>query len=452
MKLENKKVLLMGLGVLGGGVATARFIVEKGADLTVTDMKSEEDLKPSLEKLEYLKDKIKFVLGEHREKDFLENDIVVINPDVPADNKFVELARENGKQIENELTLFYKFYPSKKIVAVTGTRGKTTTVNWIAHFLKSQNPNTLIIGNSPEKPFLQEIKKCDESTNIVVEVPSYHLEIVDENNFKPHIVVITNIYRDHINRHKTMEEYALAKANIFKGQNQNDFLILNKENEWTDFLLAQNPKAKILFFSEKDLIIDKKEFIKKWGEHNLQNFTVASLVALTLGMSAEEIKKQVPNLPSIKFRQEKIYDNGKLQIYNDTTATSPEALTASMQRFLGKDEKIIFISGGTDRELDYKNWAEVAKKLMIPENLILLSGSATEKIKKELGWESFNEFDNLEMCLKKALEIIEKAPTSLKLRGASKIIFSPGAKSFEKFKNEFDRGEQFNLLVKQMLP
>ena len=114
------------------------------------------------------------------------------------------------------------------------------------------------------------------------------------------------------------------------------FLIINKENEWTDFFLNQKPKSKVLFFSEENLIVDKDEFIKKWGEHNLQNFAAASLVALTLGMSAEEIKKQVASLPQIKFREEKVYDDGKLQIYNDTTATSPEALTASMERFLGK--------------------------------------------------------------------------------------------------------------------
>lgn len=448
MELKGKKVLQMGLGILGGGAATARFLAEKGTDLTVTDMKDETALKLSLEKLRDFEGKIKFVLGEHRENDFLENDIIVINPDVPADNKFVKLAREAGKQIENELTLFYKFCPSKKIVAVTGTRGKTTTVNWIAHFLKSQNPDTLIIGNTPEKPFLQEIKKCNENTDIVIEVPSYHLEIVDENNFKPHIAVITNIYRDHINRHKTMEEYAMTKANIFKGQGENDFLIFNKENEWTDFFLNQKPKSKILFSSNQTTFSQDEidEFVQKWGIHNLHNLEVASLVALTLGISPEEIKKQIATLPQIKFREEKVFDNGKLQIYNDTTATSPEALTAAMERFSSSDEKVIFISGGTDRELDYKNWAKVAQKIIKPENLVLLSGSATKKIKKELNWEKFNEFDSLKECLEEALKMIkaeEKIP--------SKIIFSPGAKSFEKFKNEFDRGEQFNLLVKNLL-
>jgi len=440
MDLKNKKVLQVGLGILGGGVATARFLVEKGAILTITDLKDEKYLEPSIDKIKDIKNDIKFVLGEHKEKDFLDNDIIVINPDVSIYNKYIEIAKKAGKQIENELSLFYKFCPSKKIVAITGTRGKTTTVNWTAHLLKSKNSNTLVLGNTPDRPLLQEIYNCKKDSQIVMEAPSFLLEICDTSEFKPQVAVVTNIYRDHINRHKNMEEYARVKSNIFKYQNEDDFLILNKENEWTKFFLAQNPKAKILFFPNDDFVENKEEFIRQWGGHNLQNFEVASLVANVFEISKEEIKESIADLPQIRFRQEKIYDNRKLQIYNDTTATSPEALTASMQRFCSDEERVIFICGGTDRELDFKKWAKTARSLIKPENLILLSGSATEKMKSELGWDNFIEFDSLEECFKKALDIVETEKKS-------KIVFSPGAKSFEKFKNEFDRGEKFNALV-----
>ncbi len=449
MELKNKKVLLVGLGTLGGGAATAKFLVDNGAILTVTDLKDKANLSPSLEKLKDIGVKIKFVLGEHREKDFLENDIIVINPDVPANNRFVNLAREHGNQIENELTLFYKFSKSKNIIAVTGTRGKTTVTNWVYHFIKSQNPNTVLLGNSPGKPFLQEIAEVNEKSIVVIEVPSYHLEIVNDTNFRPKIAVITNIYRDHINRHKSMEEYAAAKANIFVGQGADDILILNKENKWTDFFLDLKPKAKVLFFSKTDL----PEFAKAWGEHNLENLLAASLAAQSVGVSEENIKKSIATLPQIKYREEKVYDKEGLQIYNDSAATSPEAAMAAIQRF--KDA--VFICGGTDKELDFGGWAATVRTQISPMQLILLSGSATEKMKKALGWEKFNEFDSLEECFNKALEITEQTPASLKLptslklcrtsRGTRKIVFSPGAKSFEKFKNEFDRGEKFNDLV-----
>lgn len=442
MELENKKILQVGLGILGGGVATAKFLVGQGAILTITDLKDENYLSDSIEKLSEFKNKIRFVFGNHNEIDFLDNDIIVINPDVSIYNKYIEIARKAGKQIENELSLFYKFCPSKKIVAVTGTRGKTTTVNWIAHLLKSKNSNTLILGNTPERPLLQEINSCNKDSQIVIEAPSFLLEICDTSEFAPHVAVITNIYRDHINRHESMEEYARVKGNIFKYQNKDDFLILNKENEWTKLFLAQNPKAKVAYFPDDSFLENKNEFIKHWGEHNLQNFEAACLAALIFGVSREDMKKQIVDLPQVKFRQEKIFDDGKLQIYNDTTATSPEALMASMQRFLSSEEKIFFIIGGTDRELDFKNWGEMTKKLLKPENLIFLSGSATEKMKKELGWDNFNEFDTLEECFNNAL-LMAKSKTK------SKIIFSPGAKSFEKFKNEFDRGEKFNALLKK---
>lgn len=444
MNLKGKKVLQMGLGILGGGAATARWLVSKGTLLTITDLKNEEYLKPSLLKLSDIKDKINFVLGEHRESDFLDNDIIVINPDVPTQNKFVELARGAGKQIENELTLFYKFCPSRTMVAVTGTRGKTTTVNWIAHLLKSKNPDTLIIGNSPERPFLQEVDKCNPNTYVVIEAPSFLLEICDKSAFAPHIAVITNLYMDHINRHKSMEAYATVKSNIFKHQKADDFLILNKDDEWTDFFISQNSESKILFYSERDEVVGKDEFIKLWGMHNLQNLAASVLVAVTLGVSPDEIKKQIRTLPQVEFRQEKVFESSNLSIYNDTASTSPEALTAAMKRFLPSEERTIFIVGGTDRELDYKKWSDVVKKIIEPENLILLSGSATEKMKIELDWNSFNEFGSLEECFNKALEIVRK-------ENKAKIIFSPGAKSFEKFKNEFDRGEKFNLKLKELL-
>ncbi len=310
MDLKGKKVLLMGLGILGGGVATARFLAERGALLTVTDMKSLEYLKPSLEKLQDLAN-IKYVLGRHEESDFLECDILVINPDVSVKNKFVELARGAGKQIENELSLFYRFCPSEKIVAITGARGKTTTTNWAYHLLKSFEPNTVLAGNSEANPFLAMVDKCNPESFVVLEVPSYHLELEVANlPCAPKVAIITNIYRDHLARHITMQEYARVKGNIFKYQNQNDFLILNKENEWTSFLLGLKPKAQVLFagdnpiWSENELL----EFGKIWGGHNVQNLLASSLATFKMGVPESLIKDSVASLPSIKFRQEKVFE------------------------------------------------------------------------------------------------------------------------------------------------
>ena len=445
MNLKDKKVLLMGLGILGGGVATARWLFRMGAELTITDMKDQKFLKPSLEKLKDLPS-IKFVLGEHREEDFLNNDIIVVNPDVPTDSKFIRLAKEKGKQIENELSLFYRFCKARNTIGITGTRGKTTVVNWTAHLWGSR-----IVGNSPENPFLGEGVNLGEEAKIVVEIPSFQLELLGEyadpqdSKLAPHVAIITNLYRDHLNRHKSMEGYARAKANIFKYQDEEDFLILNKDNEWTNFFLEQKPKAKVLLFSKEDefVFVDKSEFIKKWGEHNLLNLFASILAVKTMGVSEEKIKDLITTLPQIKFRQEIVFDNNILEIYNDTTATSPDGTIAAINRFKSV-KNLLLISGGTDRDLEFDKWAEVVDKNIKRENLILLSGSATEKMKKSLGWGSFNEVDTLLDCVSRAVEIVGS------LEGKSVILFSPSAKSFEKFKNEFDRGEQFNSIIKDI--
>ncbi len=441
MNLQNKKVLLMGLGILGGGVATAKWLLKQGATLTITDMKSEEALAPSLEKLREFESKIKYVLGGHEAQDFLDNEIIVINPDVPVDNPFVNAAREAGKQVENELTLFYKFAKFKTSAGITGTRGKTTTTNWIGHILKSSGLKVRVLGNDPEKPFLSEIENCDEDTIAVIEMPSFQLEMFGESGKAPHVAVITNLYQDHLSRHKTMEGYALAKANIFKNQTENDFLVLNKENEWTEFFLSQKPKAKVLFSSEADIIgFNREEFSLKFGEHNLKNFLAAASACAALGITQEQIISSIDTLPQIKWREELVYEKDGLKIYNDTASTSPEAFISAAKRF--KSEDTFFIVGGTDKGLDFKGWAEFVKSNLDPEHLVFLSGSATEKMKADLGWGKFNEFDTLEGCFDFAMD---------KMGNKGMLVFSPGAKSFEKFKNEFDRGEKFNDIVKNKL-
>jgi len=281
-----------------------------------------------------------------------------------------------------------------------------------------------------------------------MEVPSYQLELLGEKNdlYAPRVALITNIYQDHLARHGSMEEYTKTKANIFKSQSNSDTLILNKDNKWTKFLLGLKPESKVEFFS-KDMTfdyLDRASFVEKWGEHNLLNLYAAILAVKTMGVDIETIKKSIPNLPQIKFREEKIFDDGKLQIYNDTAATSPEATVAALERFDPQNSNVLLISGGTDRELEFNDWAKIVGEKLNPENLILLSGSATEKMKKALNWTKYNEFETLDECLKAAQK------RAAELKSGTKILFSPSSKSFEKFKNEYDRGEKFNELVGQI--
>lgn len=440
--IRDKKVLLVGLGILGGGVATAKWLIKNGAKLTITDLKDENYLGSSLKKLKKLN--IKYVLGKHKEEDFKNADLIVLNPDVPVDSPFVKIAKEVGVPITNELNLFVENVKTKNIVAITGTRGKTTTVQWTAFLMDKILGRTFVVGNSPKQPFLGMIDKIKENDHVVIESPSYHLEIVNKS-FKPKVSVITNIFRDHINRHKTESNYAKIKMNIFKYQDKDDFLILNKQDKWTDKILKKKLNPKVVLFPNKKVL---PELPKDFGEHNENNLTIAILVLKIFGGDISKVGKFIKELPQPTFRQEKVFENKKMLVVNDSAATSPEATIAAVKRFsstsLGtsNSSNLFLITGGTDKGLDYKELGEFLSKNISSKNLILLGGSATEKLKKSLKFQEVKEFETLEECVKEVLRLCSgQAKTTL--------LFSPGAKSFEKFKNEFDRGEKFNKLVKK---
>lgn len=455
-KLRDKRVLLVGLGILGGGVATAKWLVKNGAKLTITDLKDEKYLSSSIKKLEREvkseKRKVKYVLGCHKEEDFKNSDLIVLNPDVPVDSPFVKIAKEAGVPITNELNIFVENVKTKNIVAITGTRGKTTTVQWTAFLMDKILGRTFVVGNSPKQPFLGMIDKIKKNDYVVIEAPSYHLEIVNKS-FKPKVSVITNIFRDHINRHKTKSNYAKIKMNIFKHQDKDDYLILNKQDKWTEKILKKKLKPKVILFPNKKVL---PKLPKDFGEHNENNLTIAVLVLNILSSRhpcvgrGPVLAKYIKELPQPTFRQEKVLENKKMLVVNDSAATSPEATIAAVKRFsstsLGtsNSSNLFLITGGTDKGLYYKELGEFLSKNISSKNLILLGGSATEKLKKNLKFKEVNEFETLEECIKEALRLRSgQAKTTL--------LFSPGAKSFEKFKNEFDRGEKFNKLVKKFL-
>jgi len=461
---KNKKVLVFGLGLLGGGVATTNWLIKHGARVTVTDLKDDSYLELSLKRL---RGNPRLKLNGHDKKDIEDNEIIVFNPDVSINNPFVKYARKLGKQIENEATIFYKLCP-KPIIAVTGTRGKTTVANWIGYFLNRAKRRAVVSGNSYVEPLLKTLDGASRFEYVVNEAPSYHLEYFSRGVPAPEAAIITNLYQDHLNRHGTMRDYALAKAAILRNQSANQHLILNRDDKWTPFFIKQKPRAKIWLFSMKSLskkecgifykngwiyfqddgipvpVLRVEDFGKERGRHNLINLLISSLAANLVGVPWEIIQKNITSLPEIKFRQEVIYKTNKLRIINDTAATSPDGGMAAVNRFASP--ATILIAGGTDRQLDYSVWAKTVNKKLKPENIILLEGSATIKILRLLSRNKIEPqvFGTLAKCIQAAL-------IKARQRGQSMILFSPAAKSFEKFKNEFDRGRQFNRIIKKLI-
>jgi len=424
---RGKNVLVFGLGILGGGVATTNWLLDRGARVTVTDLKSHEQLDAAIKEI---RGDVVFRLGGHSRGDIDANDVVVINPDVPLKNEFIQYALALGKRVENEATIFFEQFPGK-LIAITGTRGKTTTALWTNHFLATTFRSSTA-GNSTSNPYLSVLSNAGELDVVVAEVPSYHLELFPCGR-SPDIALITNISPDHLNRYESLDDYASTKANIFRGQRNSDHLVLNADDGYTDFFRAKKPAAVISYFSGDSRRPDNVALAGfNRGEHNVMNLLAAARAASLAGCPWEAINAAIPTLPQPAMRQEVVLRNDRLTVINDTTATSPEGARAAFKRFGGPHT--VFIVGGTDRQLEFGSWAQDAARLG-PDAFVFLAGSATQKMLTSLGWTK-QPFDTLGECVQAALDRARLLPNAT-------IVFSPGAKSFEKFKNEYDRGEQF---------
>jgi UDP-N-acetylmuramoylalanine--D-glutamate ligase len=446
---KQKKVLIFGLGLNDGGLGMAEYFLNDGAKVTITDMKSEDELKAQIEALsEY--DNVEFHLGGHKESDFIENDIIVRNPAIKPDNKYLRLARNSGKEIVMEMSLFHKLSPCPSI-GITGTRGKSTTTTLIYEILEDVFEDKVFVGGNIGKSAIRELPNLKKKDLAVLELSSFQLDAMGDSKVSPHIAVITNIYRDHLDWHGTVEEYIEAKKNIFLNQEEGDYLVLNLDDEVSSKFVDQAP-GQVVTYSlkecEADYYIDDKlnvyekgeklfEFDspKLEGEHNMYNMLAAIATTRIYEISSEIIKSVLERFEGLPCRQELVKDVKGVKYFNDTCATSVEAINAMFERF-GEDNKgkIVMLAGGVDKGLDYGKILDNMRKYL--KSLVLFEGTASEEIDKVAGGyiDTHKYFDSIEGAVNKAAEIAEKGDM---------VILCPGASSFNMFINEFDRGDQF---------
>lgn len=426
----------MGLGLHSGGVGVAKFFARQGAKVLITDLKTKKELKKSIDKLKGYK--IKYVLGKHRAGDFKNTDLIIKNPAIPKDSKYLKIAKKNEIPIETDVGLFFELCPSKKIIGVTGTKGKSTTATLIAKLLKTRYK--VVLAGNIRTSVLEELPRVTKDAIVVLELSSWQLEGLKTHKKSPHIAIITNIMPDHLNRHKGMKDYIAAKRLIFRFQGPEDFLILNNDDK-TIQGFAKKAKAKIIFYSKKQAIKDSKLI----GEHNLSNVAAAIAVAKLFKISSTCIKETLNNFKGIEGRLEFIKEIGGIKYYNDTTATIPEATIAALRSF--PLHKIILIAGGTDKNLNFKNLAEEILKGV--KSLILLPGTATEKLLKEIEIKEAAGLRLVSRRLTKSMRIGVKMAHKQAQRG-NIVLLSPGCTSFGLFQHEFDRGEQFKKWLKKL--
>lgn len=425
----------MGLGLHGGGVETVKFLTRKGAKITVTDLRDKKKLAPALLSLKKCKT-VKYILGKHRKRDFLRNDIIVKNPGVPPDSPYLKIAKIAGIPVTSDVGIFFKNFPGK-IIGVTGTRGKSTTAYLIWKFLQQKYKNKVYIGGNIRKSVLPLLARSGKRDLAVLELSSFQLEDLAQEKISrksPEIAVLTNIFHDHLNWHKNFKNYIRAKSYIFKFQKPTDYLFVHTDEN----LIRRTVKSARSKIVRPELPQKLKPLVDtKLGAHYRISVALATSVAKHFRIREKAIWETLKNFRGLEGREEHVATVRGIHFVNDTTSTIPEATIAALERFhkiIAKGKKLILIAGGTDKKLDFKKLAQSIKSLT--DRLILLPGTATQKIKLELKntGENWQLAENMGDALKKALRVAHRGDY---------VILSPGATSFGQFLNEFDRGEQF---------
>ncbi len=430
---KGKKITIMGLGIQGGGLGAVNFFHQQGAKLTITDLKKENELKKSLKKIKKIPATL--ILGRHREKDFSEADLIIKNPAVPPNSPYLKIAKKNNIPIKTDIDIFFDIIPTKQIIGITGTKGKSTTATLSYLFLKNKFP-TILAGNIGISP-LGVMPKIRKETKIVLELSSFELENLKKS---PHISLITSLFPDHLNRYKTFSKYIQSKKSIFKYQKKDDILILNHDDKEVR-KISKEAKSKIYFFSAnffEEWKIKKDEF----KLINPSSLSGALVLANIFEIPEKIVRKIISEFKGVPNRQEIIPSKNGIVYINDTTATNPGSAILAIKTVKESypKSKIFLLAGGSDKNLDYKNFAREIKKNIF--FLYLFPGEASEKIKKGIkGFKNYLDIKTMSEAIKKSSSIAKKGDI---------ILLSPGAASFSSFKNEFDRGKQFIKEIKRI--
>lgn len=435
----------MGLGLHGGGLASAAFLRDSGALVTVTDMKDGQALAASIDALG--PEGIRFVLGRHDMEDFRDADIVIKNPAVRPDSPYLAVA----KMVETDISLFLRFCQSP-ILAVTGSKGKSTTASAMHYGLEGAGLRSYLGGNITRSP-LDFLPATGPDTPVVLELSSWQLaDLKGKGVLKPKIAVITSIMSDHMNRYRDMDEYVADKRLIYADQDDADFTVCSRDDAY-GLSFGAETKAKAYWYSEHRLpagleggyLHAGQGFCDSFvpgeclvpgdilipGKHQKKNLLAAAMALRLYGLPPESIRASMARFPGVEHRLEFFLEAGGVRFYNDSAATIPQAVEAAVLSF---SSPLVLITGGTDKSLDFSLFEGF---IDLPKRVVLLSGSGTDKLLPVLerkGVAYAGPFSDFTKAIRSAIDSSRPGDT---------ILLSPGCASFGMFQHEFDRGNQF---------
>jgi UDP-N-acetylmuramoylalanine--D-glutamate ligase len=449
MELKGKKVLVVGLGK--SGLAAALFLRRRGAQVTVSDIRSAEALAKDIPGL--LDEGINVEAGGHGLLTFRRQDLIVVSPGVPLDTPELVQARNFGRPIIGELELAARFLKGK-ILAVTGSNGKTTTTSLLGEILEKAGVPTLVGGNIGV-PVVALIDESTDATWSVLEVSSFQLESTEQ--FHPAIAVILNITPDHLDRHGSFENYALAKERIFAEQDEQDYVVLNADNVRAA-ASAKRSRAKVYWFSLEHSVergawvqggailfrsgtdaapetVMPISSIPLKGEHNVENVLAAVCAARLAGASAESVRAAVEQFKAVEHRLEYVATLNGVEIYNDSKATNVDATAKAIAAFPGN---IHLILGGKDKNSDYTELSDLLRSRV---KAVYTIGTAAAKIESQLrGVVTIHSCETLD----KAVGAIAAAA-----HPGDVVLLAPACSSFDQFESYEHRGRVFKELVNE---
>jgi UDP-N-acetylmuramoylalanine--D-glutamate ligase len=455
--LAGQRAVVMGLGSRQGGVGVTRYLVGQGADVTVTDLRSHDDLRGALDEIGDLP--VRYTLGEHRPEDFLNADIVVRNPAVPAESSWLALARERGARIEMEMSLFFRACPAP-ILGITGTKGKTTTATLCAGILLQSRPDAVLAGNMGTSA-VAALEVIEPDTPVVLELSSWQLEGLAEHAMSPHVSVLTNISEDHLNRYDSMADYIEAKRHIARFQSEEDWFVVNR-NDPACWDTRRSTRARVVPFGvlpegedgtalENGALVVRQDGVSQTlidaadlplpGTHAVLNALAASAAALRYGASVDDVRRGLLAAQPVADRQEIVATVDGVRYVNDTTATAPAAAIAALDTFAA--DAVIVIAGGSNKNTALDDFARRLARQA--EAVVLLDGEATPGLRRLLDEAGAERVHGPYRSMAEAV----RQATAL-ARPGSVVLLSPGCASFGLFRDEFHRGEEFRAAVRAL--
>ena len=455
MDVKGKRVLVVGLGK--SGVASALFLESRGARVTVSDAKSEDQLTAEIPAL--LDRGITVETGKHGERTFRDQDLIVVSPGVPGNVGPLQHARRLGIPVIGEIELTARFLQGK-IVAITGSNGKTTTTTLTGEIIASGGHKTLVGGNIGT-PAITFVEQSSPDTWVVLEISSFQLESIE--TFRPHISAILNVTPDHLDRHGSMENYIAAKTRIFENQTAEDYAVLNADNDVTR-RLATGLKPQVLWFSRQhtvergayvlgDTILyrdgdadgdagsDAVEImpvseIALKGAHNVENVLASVAIGMAAGVEPAAIRRAVKEFRAVEHRLEYVATLRGVEYFNDSKATNVDATLKALQSF---PANIHLILGGKDKGCDYR---ELNPLLAERVKRVYTIGAAAEKVESQIG-------NTVPVISAQTLESAVRKAADLAVEGDI-VLLAPACASFDQFSSYEHRGQVFKDLVRSL--